>query len=106
VFVEDGLLGGKIVTFEVTDRPLIFDIAYDGIDSSQQAEVLEGWRRQKVELFKGLEYDPVRIRQAKKIMQDLLTRKENQSVKVNPYIERQTATEVLVTFKVEVGSQR
>jgi outer membrane protein insertion porin family len=106
VYVEEGLHGRKIVTFEVIDRPLIFDIEYEGIDFSQQAEIIEEWHKQKVELSKGSEYDPVRIRRAAQIMQDLLINKQKRVVKVIPYIEQQTATEVLVTFKVEIVSQR
>jgi outer membrane protein insertion porin family len=106
VFVEDGLHGGKIVTFEVRDRPLIFDIAYEGIDTSQQSEIKEEWSRQEIDLSKGSEYDPVKIRRAAKIIEDLLSKKENQEVKVSPYVEQQSATEVLVIFKVEVGGQR
>ena len=106
VFVEQGLRGGKIVTFEVMHRPLILGIDYEGIDPSQQAEITEEWRSQKLELSKGSEYYPVRVRRAAKIIQDLLTNKENMSVRINPYVEQQTATEVLVVFKVEVGSQK
>ena len=101
VYVEGGLRGGKIVTFEVMDKPVISDIHYEGIDSSEQAEVLEEWRRKGVDLFKGALYDPVIIRRAAKVMQDLISRKKDQNVKASPYVERQTVSEVLVAFKVD-----
>jgi outer membrane protein insertion porin family len=106
VYVEDGLRGGKIVTFEVRDRPLIFDINYEGIDTSQQAEIKEECSRQEIDLSKGSEYDPVKIRRAAKIIEGLLNKEENQRVKVSPYVEQQSATEVLVIFKVEAGGRR
>jgi len=105
VYVEAGLRGGKIVTFELADRPLIFDIEYEGIDSSQQEEAQQEWTRQKVDVSKGAEYNPATIKLAGKILQELITKKKNQKVRVNPIIERLTATDVLVHFRVESGSQ-
>lgn len=104
VYVEGGVRGGKIITFEVRDRPLIAGIDYGGIDSTQQADVKEEWRGQKIELFEGSEYDPVVIRRAAKVMQELLIRKYGQAVRVLPYVEQQAVTEVLITFKVEAGN--
>jgi len=104
VYVEDGLHDGKIITFEVMDRPLIYDIAFEGIDSSQQAEVAGEWHKQGIELSKGSEYDQVRVRRAAKIIQELLNRQQGHNLIVMPYIEQQTATEVSVTFKIEKSS--
>ena len=105
VYVEPGVHGGKIVTFEVSERPLIFDIAYEGIDPTQQEEVHQEWSRQKVDVYKGAEYNPATIKLAAKILQELITKKKNQSIRVNPIVERLTATDVLVNFIVESGSQ-
>jgi outer membrane protein insertion porin family len=105
VYVENGLHGGKIVTFEVSERSLIFDIEYEGIDKVQQAEVSQEWSRQKIDLSKGSEFDFARIKLAEKIMQEFLTRKENRSVRVSSHAERLTATDVLVVFRVESRSQ-
>jgi outer membrane protein insertion porin family len=106
VYVEDGLHGGKIITFEVRDRLLILDIAYEGIDSLQQAEAIEEWRKQEVELSKGSEFDPVKVRLAARIIQGLLISKGNKDARVNLYVEQQTATGVLLIFKVEVGNTK
>jgi outer membrane protein insertion porin family len=101
VYVEGGLRRGKIITFEVSERPLILEINYEGIDEATQAEVFEEWRKQKIELSKGSEYDPVKVRRAASVIQDLLVRRGNQRAKVNPMVERQTASCVSVVFKVE-----
>src|SRR4029079_11129045 len=37
VFAEDGTRAGKIVTFEVKERPLLLDIKYEGLKSVQQS---------------------------------------------------------------------
>lgn len=101
VYVEGGLDDRKIITFEVMDRPLIYDIAFEGIDSSQQAEVADEWHKQGIELSKGSEYDQVRVRRAAQIIQGLLNRQQRNNLKVMPYVEQQTATEVSVIFKIE-----
>ena len=106
VYVEQGLHGGKIVTFELMERPLIHDIAFEGIDSSLRTEVIEEWRKRGIELVKGSEFEPLTIRRAAKIMQDLLVSKEHWDIKLIPHVERQTANEVLIVFKVEFPSHR
>lgn len=104
VYVEGGLHGGKIVTFEAMERPLIHDMAFEGIDSSLQTEVMEEWRKRGIELVTGSEFDPVTITRGAKIMQDLLVIKEHRDINVIPYVERQTADEVLIVFKVKFPS--
>lgn len=101
VYVEDGVRRGKIVTFEVAERPLILKIVYEGIDQATEAEVLEEWRKQKIELSKESEYDPVNVRRAAAVIQELLVRRGNERAKVNPIVEQQTASGVSVVFKVE-----
>jgi outer membrane protein assembly factor BamA len=101
VYVEEGLHGGKIITFEVMDRLLILDVSFEGLDSSQQAQAEEEWHKQGIELSKGSEYDPVRIRRAAKIVQEILNQQQSSNLLAMPYVEQQTATEVSITFKVE-----
>lgn len=96
-----GIRRGKIITFEVMERPIILEVVYEGIDQATEAEVLEEWRKQKIELSKGSEYDPINVRRAAAVIQDLLVRRGNQRAKVNPMVEQQTAGRVSVAFKVE-----
>src|SRR5262249_39940853 len=101
VSVQDGLHDGKIITFEVMDRPLIYDVAFEGIDRSQQAEVADEWRAQGIELSKGSEYDQVRVKRAAKIIQELLSERLGDNLKVMPYVEQRSGPEVSVAFKIE-----
>jgi outer membrane protein assembly factor BamA len=104
VYVEDGIHDGKIITFEVMERPLIYAVAFEGIDSTQQAEVADEWRKQGIEMSQGSEYDQVRVRRAAMIIQELLNSQQSDNLKVMAYVEQQTATEVSVTFKLEKSS--
>ena len=36
VYSEEGTRGGKVITFEVRERPLLLDIKYEGLKSVQQ----------------------------------------------------------------------
>ncbi|MEK6407919.1 MAG: POTRA domain-containing protein [Acidobacteriota bacterium] len=101
VYAEDGLRRGKIVTFEVLERPLIQEIAYEGIDLPTQAEVREEWRKQKIDLSQGSEYDPVKVRRAAAVIKDLLVKRGNQRARVSPLVEQSTATTVSIVFKIE-----
>src|ERR1044071_8289501 len=64
VFAEEGSRGGKVITFEVTERPLLLDIKYEGLKSVQQSTLLEEFRKRSVGLSKESQYDPVKVRRA------------------------------------------
>src|SRR5947209_12805839 len=49
---EDGPAGGKIVTFIVTERPIIRDISYTGLKSVLESDVLNELRDKGVTLSK------------------------------------------------------
>ena len=85
----------------MTERPLIQDIAYEGIDQATQEEVSEEWRKQKIDLSIGSEYDPLKVKRAAAALKDLMVKRGNQRAKVNPMVEQQTATAVMIVFKVE-----
>jgi outer membrane protein insertion porin family len=101
VYVEEGLGRDKIVTFEVMERPLIQEIAFEGIDQDTQIEVREKWRNQEIDLSQDSEYDAVKVRRAAAVIHDLLVRRGDQRAKVNPMVNRQTATTVSIVFKLE-----
>jgi outer membrane protein insertion porin family len=101
VYVEDGVRRGKIVTIEVAERPLIEEIAYEGIDEAIQKEAREEWRNQNIDLTEGAEYDPVTVRRAAAIIQVSVVKRGNQQAKVNPMVEQRTATGVAIVFKIE-----
>ena len=56
--VEDGR-GGKIVTFVITERPIIRDITYSGLKTIIESDVLNKLREKGVRLSKEIQYDPV-----------------------------------------------
>jgi outer membrane protein insertion porin family len=103
VFAEDGTRGGKVVTFEVKERPLLLDIKYEGLKSVQQSTVLEEFRKRSVGLSKESQYDAVKARRAASVVKELLANEGRPEATVTPLVENISATAVALTFKIEEG---
>lgn len=101
VFAEEGRHGGRIVTFELREKSLIEGIAFEGIDQATQQEVSEEWRKQEIDMSEGSDYDPLNVKQAAAVIQDVLVRRGDRQVKVIPMVEQQTPATVSIVFKVE-----
>jgi outer membrane protein insertion porin family len=103
VFAEEGTRGGKVVTFEVTERPLLLDIKYEGLKSIQQSTILEEFRKRSVGLSKESQYDPVKARRAAAVIKELLGNEGRPEAKVEPQIEEISRTAVGLTFMIDEG---
>ncbi|MGA9769065.1 MAG: outer membrane protein assembly factor BamA [Blastocatellia bacterium] len=103
VYAEEGARGGKIITFEVRERPLLLDIKYEGLKSVQQSTLLEEFRKRSVGLSKESQYDPVKVRRAAVVIKEMLANEGRPEAKVEPSIEQISSTAVGLTFKIEEG---
>ncbi|HWP42464.1 MAG TPA: outer membrane protein assembly factor BamA [Blastocatellia bacterium] len=103
VYAEQGARGGKIITFDVREWPLLLDIQYEGLKSVQQSTVLEEFRKRQVGLSKESQYDPVKVRRAAAVIKELLANEGRPEAKVEPVIEKISATAVALTFKIDEG---
>src|SRR6185503_15554586 len=103
VYAEDGPRGGKLVTFEVKERPLLLDIKYEGLKSVQQSTLLEEFRKRSVGLSKESQYDPVKVRRAAVVIKEMLANEGRPEAKVEPVIEDISSTAVGLTFKIDEG---
>lgn len=103
VFAEDGSRGGKIVTFQVREWPLLLEIKYDGLKSIQQSTVLEEFRKRQIGLSKESQYDPVKANRAAAVIREMLANEGRPEAKVDPVVEDISATAVSLTFKIEEG---
>ncbi len=103
VFAEEGTRGGKIITFEVSERPLLLDIKYEGLHSVQQSTVLEEFRKRSVGLSKESQYDAVKAKRAAAVIKELLANEGRPEATVEPIIEPISKTAVALTFKIDEG---
>src|ERR1044072_5456123 len=103
VFAEDGSRGGKIVTFEVRERPLLLEIKYVGLKSIQQSTLLEEFRKRQVGLSKESQYDPVKAKRAAAVIKELLANEARPEAKVENVTEEISQTAISLTFKIDEG---
>src|ERR1041384_3631820 len=103
VYAEEGTRGGKIITFEVKERPLLLDIKYEGLKSVQQSTVLEEFRKRSVGLSKESQYDAVKAKRAASVIKELLANEGHPEATVDPIREDISQTAVALTFKINEG---
>ncbi len=105
VLTEPGVRGGIDVIFEVVELPIIRDLQFKGIGAVPESDILKAFREQRVGISKESVYDPVKARNAMRILRELLASKgyPNATVEVNE--ETVSATSVAITFNVDQGNR-
>jgi outer membrane protein insertion porin family len=107
--VQDGKTG-KIVIFFVREKKLIRAITYKGLHSVQQSDVLAAFQKQKVGLTMDSQYDPVVIKRAQVVLQQMLAGQGRQFATVRHRTRNIPPNSVALTFivnegpKVKIGS--
>jgi outer membrane protein insertion porin family len=95
---------GKVIVFEVKERPVIRRIRYDGIHSISESDILDRFKEKKVGLTVESQFDPTRIKKAEVVLKDLLGEHGRQFAKVTPQYERiASSNAVILVFKIEEG---
>src|SRR5712671_7897082 len=95
---------GKIIIFEVKERPQIRRIRYDGIHSVSESDILDRFKERKVGLSVESSFDPTRIKRAEVVLKELLGEHGHQFAKVTPQYERiASSNAVILVFKIEEG---
>jgi outer membrane protein insertion porin family len=103
--VEDGEKpNGKIIVFEVKERPVIRRIRYDGIHSISESDILDRFKEKKVGLTVESQFDPTRIKRAEVVLKELLGEHGRQFATVTPEYERiASSNAVILVFKIDEG---
>jgi len=95
---------GKVIIFEVKERPQIRRIRYDGIHSISESDILDRFKERKVGLSVESQFDPTRIKKAEVVLKELLAEHGRQFAKVTPQYERiASSNAVILVFKIEEG---
>jgi outer membrane protein insertion porin family len=103
--VEDGdKPNGKVIVFEVKERPVIRRIRYEGIHSISESDILDRFKEKKVGLTVESQFDPTRIKKAEVVLKELLGEHGRQYATVTPEYERiASSNAVILTFKIDEG---
>lgn len=94
---------GMIVTFEVTERPLIRSIEYQGLKSFKESDILEQFRDQKVGLSIDSPFDESRLRLARKALRLLLEMNGRPLGRVESRVEAISSSAVKLIFEFDEG---
>ena len=103
---------GKIITFVVTEKPLIRDIQYEGNKSFTESNILDEFKERKVGLTKDSMYDASKVRAAERALKGLMDKNGKPLGTVRTEIEKIPPNSVRVRFimnegpKVRIGQIR
>jgi outer membrane protein insertion porin family len=95
---------GIIITFYVTERPVIRRIEYKGEKSISESDILDAYKDKKVGLSVDSQFDPTVVMRARVIIQGLLAAHGHQFASVKPTFERiPAANAVKLVFNIDEG---
>ena len=105
VLTTEGVRGGVNVIFEVRELPIVRDLVFTGLKAVPESDVLKAFREQRVGISKEAVYDPVKARNATRVIRELLATGGYPNAVVTIKEEEISATSVAVTFEVDQGNR-
>ncbi len=105
VTTEDALRGGIRVIFEVSELPIIRDLQFEGLKSVPESDVLKTFRERRVGVSKESILDPVKLKNAERVLKELLAAKGHPNALVSGSVERVSATSSAITFVINEGER-
>jgi outer membrane protein insertion porin family len=103
VYASDGPEGGKIVTFQVEENPIIRDLKFPGLKSAQESDVLQRFREKRVGVSKESMWDPAKGQSARRVLRDFLSEKGHPDAAIDVQVEELSTAAVAVNFKITEG---
>jgi outer membrane protein insertion porin family len=105
VLTETGPRGGVALIFEVRELPIIRDLTFEGLKSVAESDVLKAFRERRVGVSKESTYDPVKSRNAIRVMKELLAAGGHPNATIEERKEDVSATSIAVTYDVNEGDR-
>ena len=94
---------GVIIIFEVSERPLVRRIEYEGMQSFKESDVLESFRDMRVGLTVDSPFDPAKLPKARQALRALLDQNGKPLGRVETATEEITSSSIALTFKIDEG---
>jgi len=101
--VADAPNGNKQITIYVREKKLVRSIDYKGLSTVQQSDVLDVFKKEKVGLTIQSQYDPVVIKRAEVVLQELLAAHGKMFATVRHRTRNIPPNSVALTFIVVEG---
>ncbi len=105
VLTQPGVRGGVNVIFEVKELPIIRDLQFEGTKAIQESDILKSFRENRIGISKEETYDPVKARNARRILREMLASKGYPNAKITVEQEEVSATSTAITFVIEQGNR-
>lgn len=105
VLTQEGDRGGVNVIFEVKELPIIRDLQFEGLKSVAESDVLKAFRERRVGVSKESIYDPVKARNAIRVLKELLAARGHPNATITERRDEVSATSIAVTFDVDEGDR-
>src|SRR6266550_3164043 len=105
VLTEDGARGGVNVIFEVKELPIIRDLQFEGLKSVPESDVLKAFRERRVGVSKESIYDPVKVRNATRVLKELLAAHGHPNATIEEKRDEVSATSTALTFVINEGER-
>src|SRR5258706_765273 len=105
VYTEEGTRGGVNVVFEVKELPIIRDLQFEGLKSVPESDVLTTFRERRVGVSKESIYDPVKARNAIRVLKELLAAKGHPNATVTQRTAEVSAPPAALTFLINEGER-
>src|SRR4030095_5980035 len=105
VLTETGPRGGVNIIFEVKELPIIRDLVFEGLKSVAESDVLKAFRERRVGVSKESVYDPVKAKNAVRVIKELEAAAGHPNATVEEKQEEVSATSRAITFVVREGDR-
>src|SRR5437867_4984042 len=105
VLTEEGARGGVNVIFEVRELPIIRDLQFEGLKSVPESDVLKAFREKRVGVSKESIYDPVKARNAIRVLKELLAARGHPNATIEERRDEVSATSIAITFDISEGKR-
>ncbi len=105
VLTEEGARGGVNVIFEVKELPIIRDLQFEGLKSVPESDVLKAFRERRVGVSKESIYDPVKARNAIRVLKELLAAHGHPNATIEEKRDEVSATSTALTFVINEGER-
>src|SRR6266566_1864414 len=105
VLTEEGSRGGINVIFEVKELPIIRDLQFEGLKSVPESDVLKAFREKRVGVSKESIYDPVKARNAIRVLKELLAAHGHPNATIEQKRDEVSATSTALTFVINEGER-
>ena len=94
---------GIILDIFVRERPYIREINYKGLNSITQSDILDRFKKEKVDLTVDSQYDPTRIKKAESVIKEMEAEHGHQFATIKTEVKTIPPASVQVNFNVKEG---